>query len=182
MRMRVRKWVIPPPTFARACAYAEKYGWLARLGNVSYTVFTLELLYRVRYGTVRCDVVRACLHCSAQFRIPSNKRGGARGVNTRGTHARTQMNFELRSSSASAIVDVQQLSLSFRSRAKRRPVSSGLLARRARRVHTLRQLRAVEFYLHSMSLLVSSSVHCAIIRIVTLLSAGVNRYAAQAHA
>ena len=44
---------------------------------LSYTVFTLELLYRVRCGTVRCDVVRAYLHCSAQFRIPSNKRGGA---------------------------------------------------------------------------------------------------------
>ena len=23
---------LPPPTFARACAYAGKYGWLARLG------------------------------------------------------------------------------------------------------------------------------------------------------
>ena len=36
MRMRVRKWAgkgrkNTPPTFARACAYAEKYGWLARL-------------------------------------------------------------------------------------------------------------------------------------------------------
>ena len=44
---------------------------------VCYTVFTLELLHPVRYGTVRCGAVRACLHCSAQFRILSNKRGGA---------------------------------------------------------------------------------------------------------
>ena len=41
------------------------------------TVFTLEILHSVRYGTVRCGAVRVCLHCSAQFRIPSNKRGGA---------------------------------------------------------------------------------------------------------
>ena len=47
------------------------------LPGASNTVFTLEVLYRVRYGTVRCGVVRACLHYSAQFRIPSNKRGGA---------------------------------------------------------------------------------------------------------
>ena len=41
----------------------------------TYTVFTLELLHQGRYGTVRCGAVRACLHCSAEFGIPSNKMG-----------------------------------------------------------------------------------------------------------
>ena len=78
------------PRSARQCAvlyynYAPRFsqykytytiGYPTNTGGVAYTVFTLELLHPVRYGTVRFGAVRACLHCSAQFRILSNKRGG----------------------------------------------------------------------------------------------------------
>ena len=47
-------------------------------------------------------------------------------------------------SSASAIMDVQQFSLSLRAPVQRRPFSSGLLERRARRLQRLWQRRAVE--------------------------------------
>ena len=33
---------LPLPTFARACAYAEKYGWLARLVNAYVNVKALR--------------------------------------------------------------------------------------------------------------------------------------------
>ena len=49
------------------------------------------------------------------------------------------MNFELQ-------LNVRQLSLSLRSLVQRRPVSSGLLERRACRLHRLRQRRAVVYF------------------------------------
>ena len=41
---------LPPPTFARACAYAKKYGWLARLGVCLRLLHFMlpHTVYRVR--------------------------------------------------------------------------------------------------------------------------------------
>ena len=104
-------------------------------------MFTLELLHvhPVRYGTVRCGAVRYVpVYTVQRNSVFRQIKGWNAGENTH-THARTQMN-----SSASAIMDVQQFSLSLRSLTQRRPFSSGLLERRARRLQRLRQRRAVE--------------------------------------